>query len=277
MLKKLFRQEWKSFSFAPMITMIVLAVVTLILMSSFMTSFWEQDNIFVNLFASLTFLAYAFALAALSFCVTLCTAIRFYKNFFTDEGYLMFTLPVKTSDLLLSKIFVAALWKLVSVAAITISVLVIATVGFSYLSDTSVIRFFEEFFDLFPRAIEEMRDVLAIPVSVFFLWLILLGICSLFYNILFIYACICLGQLWNKHKIGGAIVAYFGLRFVLRLFRQILSIPLSNFYSYYYDFDSISTGTWLFGMFISLLIMGGLCVGLYWICSYVMSRKLNLD
>lgn len=277
MLKKLFRQEWKSFSFAPMITMIVLAVVTLILMSSFMTSFWEQDNIFVNLFASLTFLAYAFALAALSFCVTLCTAIRFYKNFFTDEGYLMFTLPVKTSDLLLSKIFVAALWKLVSVAAITISVLVIATVGFSYLSDTSVIRFFEEFFDLFALAIEEMRDALAIPVSMFFLWLILLGICSLFYNILFIYACICLGQLWNKHKIGGAIVAYFGLRFVLRMFRQILSIPLSNFYSSYYDFDNISTGTWLFGMFISLLIMGGLCVGLYWICSYIMSRKLNLD
>lgn len=277
MLKKLFRQEWKSFSFAPMITMIILAVVTLILTSSFMTSFWEQNNIFVNLFASLTILAYAFALAALSFCVTLCTAIRFYKNFFTDEGYLMFTLPVKTSDLLLSKIFVSALWKLISILAAAISVLVIATVGFSYLSDTSVIRFFQEFCDLFARAISEMRDTLAIPVSLFFLWLILLGICSVLYSTLFIYACICLGQLWSRHKIGGAIVAYFGLRFVLRLFRQILSIPLSNIFSSYYDFDSISSGTWLFGMFISLLIMGGLCAGLYWICSYIMTRKLNLD
>lgn len=91
MLKKLFRQEWKSFSFAPLIAMIILAVITLILAGSFMTPFWEQDNIFLELFASLTIIAYFFSLAALSFCVTLCTAVRFYKNLFTDEGYLMFT------------------------------------------------------------------------------------------------------------------------------------------------------------------------------------------
>lgn len=277
MLKKLFRQEWKSFSFAPMITMIILAVITLILMSSFMTSFWEQDNIFVNLFASLTILAYAFALAALSFCVTLCTAVRFYKNLFTDEGYLMFTLPVKTSDLLLSKLFVSVLWKFISILFTAVSILVIATAGISYLSDTSVIRFFQEFRDLFSRAIMEMRSSMEIPVSLFFLWLILLGICSMLYSTLFIYACICLGQLWSRHKIGGAIVSYFGLRFVLRLFRQILSIPLSDILSSCYDLESISAGTWLLGMFISLLILGGLCAALYWICTYIMGRKLNLD
>lgn len=277
MLKKLFKQEWKSFSFAPMVTMIILAVITLILMSSFMTSFWEQDNIFVDLFASLTILTYIFALAALSICITLCTAVRFYKNFFTDEGYLMFTLPVKTSDLLLSKLFVSVLWKFLSILFTVISILVIATAGISYLSDTSVVRFFQEFSDMFSRSIAEMRSSLEIPVSLFFLWLILLGICSLLYGTLFIYACICLGQLWSRHKIGGAIVSYFGLRFVLRLFRQIISIPLSNLYSSYYDVENITGGTWFLIMFISLLIMSGLCAALYWICSYIMSRKLNLD
>lgn len=277
MLKKLFKQEWKSFSFAPMVTMIILAVITLILMSSFMTSFWEQDNIFVDLFASLTILTYIFALAALSICITLCTAVRFYKNFFTDEGYLMFTLPVKTSDLLLSKLFVSVLWKFLSILFTVISILVIATAGISYLSDTSVVRFFKEFSDMFSRSIAEMRSSLEIPVSLFFLWLILLGIFSLLYGTLFIYACICLGQLWSRHKIGGAIVSYFGLRFVLRLFRQIISIPLSNLYSSYYDVENITGGTWFLIMFISLLIMSGLCAALYWICSYIMSRKLNLD
>lgn len=277
MLKKLFRQEWKSFSFAPMVTMIILAVITLILMSSFMTSFWEQDNIFVDLFASLTVLTYIFALAGLSICITLCTAVRFYKNFFTDEGYLMFTLPVKTSDLLLSKLFVSVLWKFLSILFTVISILVIATAGISYLSDTSVVRFFQEFSDIFSRSIAEMRSSLEIPVSLFFLWLILLGICSLLYSTLFIYACVCLGQLFSRHKIGGAIVSYFGLRFVLRLFRQIISIPLSNLYSSYYDVENITGGTWFLIMFISLLIMSGLCAALYWICSYIMSRKLNLD
>lgn len=277
MLKKLFKQEWKSFSLVPTVTMIILAVVTLILMSSFMTSFWEQDNIFVDMVASLTIIAYAFSLAALSFSVTLCTAVRFYKNLFTDEGYLMFTLPVNTSDLLLSKTFVAVLWKLISILFTILSILLVAIVGISYLSETSIVRFFQEFYDFFPEAMSEMRASFAIPVPLFFLWLILLGICSLFCSTLFIYACICLGQLWSRHKIGGAVVAYFGLRFVLRVFRQILTIPLSKFSSSYYDVQSITVGTWLLIMFISLLVVGGLCVALYCICSYIMGRKLNLD
>ena len=116
----------------------VVAVVTLIMMSTFMTSFWEQDsNIFVDLFASLTVLTYIICLAALSLCVTLCTVIRFYKNFFTDEGYLMFTLPVKTSDLILSKTLVAVIWRLISFLFIILSVFGIASVGVSYLSDSS--------------------------------------------------------------------------------------------------------------------------------------------
>ena len=81
MLKKLLKQEWKGFSLAPAIAMIVLAVLTVILMSTFMTSFWEQSsNIFVDLFAGLIILAYIFCLAAVSFCITICTAVRFYKK-----------------------------------------------------------------------------------------------------------------------------------------------------------------------------------------------------
>lgn len=278
MLKKLFKQEWKSFFPAPTITMIILAVVTLILMSTFMTSFWEQDdNIFVDLFASLTIITYAFCLAALSFCVMICTAVRFYKNLFTDEGYLMFTLPVKSSDLLLSKMLVAALWRLISTAFIVLSVVGVASVALFYLSDTSIVQFMGEFFELFGDALAELQESISIPVALFFLWLLLLGACSLFYSILFLYACICLGQLWSKHKIGGAIIAYFSLRFVLRIFRQIFSLPLSNLFSSFYDMEEITASTWILVMFVSLLIMGGLCVAMYCICNYIMSRKLNLE
>lgn len=278
MLKKLFKQEWKNFSPAPTITMIILTVMTLILMSTFMTSFWEQDNnIFVNLFASLTILAYIFALAALSFCVMLITAIRFYKNLFTDEGYLMFTLPVKTSDLLLSKALAAILWRLISDIFIILSIMGIASVGIAYLSDTSIVQFFEEFSDIFREIFSAMQESLTIPIPLFFLWLFLIGIASLISSTFFIYTCICLGQLWSKHKIGGAILAYFGLRFVFRLFRQIFSLPLSNLYSSYYDMENITAGTWVLVMFVTLLILCGLCAALYCTCHYIMSKKLNLD
>lgn len=277
MLKKLFRQEWKSFSFAPLIAMIILAVITLILAGSFMTPFWEQDNIFLELFASLTIIAYFFSLAALSFCVTLCTAVRFYKNLFTDEGYLMFTLPVKTSDLLLSKTLVSVLWKFISFIFTVLSILMIAFVAIARLDDKGFVRFFQQFSDLLREALSEMQKSLMVPVPLFFLWLILLGISSILFSTLFIYTCICIGQLWNSHKIGGAIAAYFGLRFVFRLFRQILTMPLSEIFSSVYDVENITAGTWLLTMFLSLLVMGGLCVALYCICCYIMSRKLNLD
>ena len=169
MLKKLIKQEWKSFFPAPTITMIILAVVTLIMMSTFMTSFWEQDsNIFVDLFASLTVLTYIICLAALSLCVTLCTVIRFYKNFFTDEGYLMFTLPVKTSDLILSKTLVAVIWRLISFLFIILSVFGIASVGVSYLSDTSIVQFFKEFTDMFGELFSEMQTSMSIPLPLLF-------------------------------------------------------------------------------------------------------------
>lgn len=277
MLKKLLKQEWKSFSAAPTITMIILTAVTLILMGTFMTSFWDQDNIFVNLFASLTILAYIFSLAALSFCVMLCTAVRFYKNLFTDEGYLMFTLPVKTSDLLLSKALVAILWRLISDVFIILSIMGIATVGISYLSDTSIIQFFEEFSDIFRELFSSMQESLTVPIPLFFLWLLLIGIGSLVSGTLFIYTCICLGQFWSRHKIGGAIIAYFGLRFILRILRQIFSLPLSSLYSSYYNMEEITAGTWLLVMFVTLLILAGVCAALYCTCNYIMSRKLNLD
>lgn len=279
MLKKLFKQEWKSFFPAPTITMIILAVVTVILMSTFMTSFWEQgNNIFVDLFASLTIITYAFCLAALSFCVAICTAVRFYKNLFTDEGYLMFTLPVKASDLLLSKALVAVTWRLISVVFTVLSILGVASFGIYYLSDTSIIQFFEEFLDLFREILLGLQESIAVPVPLFFLWLLLLSACSLFSNTLFLYTCICLGQLWSKHKIGGAVIAYFSLRFILRMFRQIFSIPLSNLFpSYFYDMEEITVGTWILLMFVSLLVAGGLCVAMYCICNYIMTRKLNLE
>jgi len=275
MLKKLLKQEWKGFSLAPAAAMIILAVLTVILMSTFMTSFWEQSsNVFIELFAGLIILAYIFCLAAVSFCITICTAVRFYKNLFTDEGYLMFTLPVKTSDLLLSKILVAALWRAISFVCIFFSIFGVASVAGAYISDTGIVQFFREFLSLFGDLFD--MTWFELPAPLFFIWLILLCICSLFFNILYIHTCICMGQLFRKHKIGGAIISYFVLRFVFRLFRQILAIPLSNVFTYY-DLENVSSVTWLLTMFISLLVMGGLCAVMYFFCIYQMSRKLNLD
>jgi len=43
---------------------------------------------------------------------------RFYKNYMTDEGYLMFTLPVSASQLIWSKLIVALVWSAVTALAV---------------------------------------------------------------------------------------------------------------------------------------------------------------
>ena len=275
MLKKLFKEEWKRFFPAPTVTLIILTVLTLAVMGTFMTSFWDDgDNIFVEILAFFSILAYIFSLAAFSFCITLCTAIRFYKNFFTDEGYLMFTLPVKTSELLLSKLLVAVLWRLISILFIWLSIVGIASVAVSRLFDTGIVQFFREFTDLFRELFS--LGYLTIPLPVLFLWIALFAICEQIFSILFIYTCICLGQLWGRHKIGGAIISYFVLRFIFRLFRQLFTLPLSEIFSIP-QMEYISFGSWLVFLPVSLLVMGALCLGLYCTCNYIMTKKLNLD
>ena len=55
---------------------------------------------------------------------------RFFKNLFTDEGYLTFTLPVKRSTLLMSKTLNAFICGAISALSLTVCILVFITFGF---------------------------------------------------------------------------------------------------------------------------------------------------
>ncbi len=282
MLRKLFKNEWKSFYLAPTIAMIVLTVFTGIVMFSFTTSVWQSDydyNIFLELISGLAIFAYIFCLAAFSFSITLCTAIRFYKNLFTDEGYLMFTLPVKPSSLLLSKALVAALWRIISVLFMALSIFGIASVATVYLGDMSIVEFFEEFGSLFLELfdLDMIREYINAPISLLIIWSVLYSLGSLVSGILFIYTCICLGQLFHRHKVGGSILCYFGLRFVKQFTERLLTLPLNSMITQLDSIQDVTLGNWLFIMFLTLLLIYGACVAMYFICIYLMTKKLNLE
>ena len=56
---------------------------------------------------------------------------RFYKNFFTDEGYLTFTLPVKRTQLLNSKLLMSVGTIFITSAVCVLNVLVMLCIGFA--------------------------------------------------------------------------------------------------------------------------------------------------
>ena len=58
---------------------------------------------------------------------------RFYKNYMTDEGYLMFTLPVNRHQLIWAKLLSALLYTAASAVAVTLSILLVRVPG-AYLA-----------------------------------------------------------------------------------------------------------------------------------------------
>ena len=79
--------------------------------------------------AILTIIVITSVVAVIAYSVLCFVAIfvRFYKNFFSDEGYLTFTLPVTTRQLLLSKLFASVLWLIAAVIiTVVLAVLMIS-------------------------------------------------------------------------------------------------------------------------------------------------------
>lgn len=108
--------------------MIIAAIVTNLL---FLANFNTPSAIAAAIFGAITVAAVV---------VTLVTTIRrFRRNLLKDEGYLMFTLPVSTKQLILSKALAAMIWAIIGLLCGLLSGIIIvinvATVDWKSLSE----------------------------------------------------------------------------------------------------------------------------------------------
>lgn len=201
-------------------------------------------------------------------------AIRFYKNFFTDEGYLTFTLPVTRGQLLNSKLIVSMATELMTVFVCGLSLFMMLLVG-------------EE--DFLPSLREGLDEFIKFTKEEGFLgWVILylvetaviMVLASLF-NVLFLNCCITFGCIVAKRaKVAASIAIYY-------VANNVFSIILAIFFA----FGTVSLGTWLDGVimdntggyclvaliyFGGIAIMGLFCSLLYTLQYWMLDRKLNL-
>lgn len=82
----------------------------------------EVDNLLLSILSGTSILLYVAALFGLMIMTVIFLIIRFYKNFLTDEAYLTFTLPVKTSTLIVSKQLNGILWNLLTMVVLAAAV-----------------------------------------------------------------------------------------------------------------------------------------------------------
>lgn len=94
--------------------------------------------------AGLVAVAFVLALLATFIVAVVLAVFRFRKNLLTDEGYVMFTLPVSPHSLVCSKLIVSTVWFL---GAVVIDVVALVSLVADVAMFQEMGRIFREIFD----------------------------------------------------------------------------------------------------------------------------------
>ena len=244
----------------------------------------ENPNILILLTGILGFLLAICCIMAvvLSFEFTLILIlVRFYKHFFTDEGYLTFTLPVKRSSLLLSKVVSAFIWIWAHLAIIGTSILLFCMLAIPPKEGGSFLNFF---------LLREISRVLASAWSSIGPWVIvyalealLLSVVYSLFSVLLIYFCITFGSMIVKRaKLILSIGLYYAFSSILAVSGQFGIILFGSFVS-----DGMHTlmkdasqnrvcAAYTFLILSVISALGVISAVLYSLTQTILHRRLNL-
>ena len=192
---------------------------------------------------------FIFLLTAMTLTTSLLIALRFYRNLFSKEGYLSWTLPAAPSTHLLAKFLSGYLIAAADIIIIAAGILVLVT-------GSNVA-------DAYRQIAPDMEKVLGITLGSYALKLFLFTVIFTFTSIVQIYFCIALGQLFQEHRVLLAIAFYF----ITGLIRpQMFADSYSFNMGRYTDILYLITGI------LSII----LAVIEYMVTNYIMKRKINL-
>ncbi len=211
--------------------------------------------------------------------------VRFYKNFFTDEGYLTFTLPVKKTSLLNSKLAAAFIMSSASLFLFFVDIFILIVIGAGEeIFTPEVIKGLKEIALLFFT--ERVLFNIAISVEFIVLFAILTVV-----QILGIFICITVAAvIAKKHKVLAAIGIYYVASGAVGFISQLLFIPNYLFISSSGDVPltrvigliaELPENMMQFTFVICLLgivAIALLAFGLMWLLEYyLLDRRLNLE
>lgn len=132
---------------------------------------------------------------------------RFWKGLLGNEGYLMFTLPVKTNTLILSKAISATVVTLLSSLAALVSIFIMGLVLYEGEEGFFIMLKF-----LWRTAsVQVGEDLLRMGLASF----ILAFIASLISNLYRIYVSMAIGHLFPSYRVAGAAAAYLAINVVI--------------------------------------------------------------
>ena len=228
--------------------------------------------------AILMMVLYVIAIIAIAIVALVFMIQRFYNGMLKDEGYLMFTLPVKTSQLIWGKClsatiltFVTSLFCLLSVAILVVN--------------NDLIHEMQELFSSFNATVMYYSNGLEIPAGFMpqaILLMLVLGVVCIIAEILHAYLAMAIGQLAGKHKAGISVLAYILISMALSTigtsFISSNGFGLGNLLENVNLLEDVSMtgGLWLFFGF-NILVAVLQIVIFYFPTNALLKNKLNLE
>lgn len=280
MLGKLIKYEWNSVG--RLMGAVNLAIVLITVLGCFMLNLGILETANGPLIASLLMSLYGISLIAFGFFVIIYLYVRFYRNLFTAEGYLMHTLPVTPFQLFHSKLLVGFFWLVINGLLIVLSVITLAYSSLSHAASMIDAEDIQLFFSSAGADVNlTFQDIIGYTPVQFILLLLLMQLVSCFSMLLMGYLSILLGQLVEKYKLVAAI----GFYFVLYMANQLLSsivLLIPSMRVLFTDMDTGNNVNFMSDYFRSLIptaIFTQIVFGLifYVISILLMRKKPNLD
>ena len=215
-----------------------------------------------------------FSAAALLIVSMVLIFIRFYKHFFSDEGYLTFTLPVKRQTLLNSKVIAGFLSMLASTGVCFLDLLIMAIIStYSPITPAQMQANAEEFITEVQSA-----DLGLLPLHI--LEFAVMGLLLLLMSVLFLYCCISFGSMIvKKGKLIASIGIYYGANSIFSSVAMLFLIFGISSIMFWLDAaqtpaqDSLLALIYLGIIFFLAMLCGLMYAFQYW----MLGKKLNLS
>ncbi len=258
MLGKLLKYEWKATAriFLPLfVLLLILTPITKLVLSL------DIFKGFTQIIPSLTLISYIVLIIAICVTAFIFMIYRFYKNLLTEEGYLMFTLPVSVHSIVLSKAIVSFFWTILCYVAAFLSITAVI-----YTPETK-----DQFFYYYDVITKGFYSEMNISLTGLIVWSVVLMILSQIYTIFYAYCSIAIGQL-STHKIVGAIAASIAIYIIMQIISSVVLLPIS------FTANSNNPQQVIYNTYIIIGALNIIFIAVfYFITTNILQKKLNLN
>ena len=269
MVKKLFKHEFIAYIRTLLPVYIVMVGVAALTRFVF---FFEADTTAFGIIGVSSIIAFVIACLACLFMTFVQVITRFYKNLFTNEGYLSFTLPVTSAQHIWVKV-ITGVCSVVLAFILILGSLCIATAG-------------EMTVEIFKVVVYLVKHIAPLFEGHFWFYFaeVLLGVVvSLFVSILLYYTCIAIGQLTRKNRALAAVGVYFGYYFLTQIISTIMivvfsMISYSDWFNKFMETVEKNAYAWMHVFILGSILLTALMGALYFFITHrIITKKLNLE